>query len=298
MNKHISVLAKEAIEALQVQPKAWYIDATFGRGGHTHSILEQEGKVVAFDFDQQAITYGLEKFSDQIAGGKLILVHENFAHVDRIINDLQRRNQIGEISGALFDFGTSIEQLTDQQRGLSFAGSAELDMRLDQNLAVKAKDLLAVLTDKQLMQVFSEYGGEHNARSIAKAIVRSRNQGNPVTTTDQLVTIIQKVKGPQRGKIHPATKVFQALRIAVNDELTNIQKSLPLTLEVLEPGARIATIAFHEGEDRIVKQLFRSWEASRKGTQPIKKPIVPTKQEQNRNPRSRSAKLRIFEKKI
>jgi 16S rRNA (cytosine1402-N4)-methyltransferase len=148
------------------------------------------------------------------------------------------------------------------------------------------------------MQVFSEYGGEHHSRSIAKTIVRARSQGQPITTTDQLVGLILRIKGPQRGKIHPATKVFQALRIAVNDELTSIQAALPMTLELLEPGSRIVTIAFHEGEDRIVKQLFRAWEASRKGHQPIKKPLVPTKQEQNRNPRSRSAKLRIFEKKI
>lgn len=297
MDRHISVLATESIEALHVEPGKWYIDATFGRGGHTQMVLELGGHVVAFDFDQQAITFGNEQFKKSIDEKSLILMNENFAQIKRVIHDLQRRNEIGPVAGALFDFGTSVEQLTDQERGFSFTGSAELDMRLDKNLAVKAKDLLAVLTDKQLTQVFSEYGGEHSARSIAKIIVRSRDQGQSVTTTDQLVRLIQKVKGPQRGRIHPATKVFQALRIAVNDELTSISEALPDTLEILEPGSRIVTIAFHEGEDRIVKQLFRSWEAERKGNQPIKKPLVPTKAEQNRNPRSRSAKLRVFEKK-
>lgn len=287
--KHIPVLLNQALEALQPQKGEWYIDATFGRGGHTAEILKLGAHVIAFDVDSEAIEFGQKAFAQEISAGKLILVRENFEKIAQFTGGK-------EISGVLFDFGTSSNQLKNQERGFSFEGNAELDMRMDDRLGVKAKDLLALLSEKQLTEVFITYGGEHEARKIAKEIVYQR-QHQAIQTTHDLVQLINKVKRERRGHLNPATKVFQALRVIVNDELGSIERALPAALEVVKPGGRVATISFHEGEDRIAKHLFKKWETNGKGQQINREVITADQDELQENQRARSAKLRIFEKK-
>jgi 16S rRNA (cytosine1402-N4)-methyltransferase len=285
---HQSVMLEEALAALGVKPGNWYIDGTFGRGGHTAAILARGGKVVAFDMDHQAIEYGQAKFAQAIADHSLILVRENFDQLERVITELQNQGQVGPIAGILFDFGTSVDQLLDPSRGFSFDSDAELDMRMDNRLGVKAKDLLAILPEKQLAALFQEEGGEQFAKPIAKAIAKTRTN-QPITTTKQLAELISKIK-PRTGKLHPATKVFQALRIAVNTELSNIAAVLPQAMRVLATGS-LVTIAFHEGEDRLVKQFMKEVATSNKIT--VKDLQQPSTKEQEDNPRARSAKLRV-----
>ena len=298
MSSHITVLLKEAVEALQVQPQAWYVDATVGGGGHTSAILEQGGKVLGFDFDQLAIDQANERFKDKVDSHSVMFVRENFDQLSEVVSQLKETNQIESIQGVLFDFGTSTDQLMAEERGLSFEHeTAELDMRMDDRLGVKAADLLKIMSEKQLTQVFQEFGGEHHARKIAKSIVEMRRDDpTQLETVGSLVSLVGKYN-QRSGKLHPATRVFQALRIAVNDELNNIERALPQALDVVEPGGRIVTIAFHEGEDRLVKQAFNDWEEQGLGKKLTKKPLKPSEKELADNPRSRSAKLRIFERK-
>lgn len=284
----------EAIEALDIQPNQWYIDATFGHGGHTQAILDQGGRVLALDFDHAAIERGQDQFSTELDQDKLVLHRTNFDQLQTVLN---QTNLNQPIAGILFDFGTNLEQLTDLPRGLSFqAADEELDMRLDQRLGVKAKDLLAVMGQKQLQQVFSVFGGEREAKRISTQIVKLRNEGQLITTVGELVELIEQTKRHHPHKIHPATKVFQALRIAVNDELGNIDRALPQALEILQPRGKIVTIAFHQGEDRAVKQYFKNWEENQRGQRTPKQVLIPSTAEKERNLKSRSAKMRIFTK--
>lgn len=299
--EHVSVLKSEALAALQVQPGSWYIDATFGRGGHTAEILKQGGKVIAFDVDQDAISYGQAHFAKELEAGQLILVHQNFDKLSETWKSLQTGKleqnslseiQNAEISGILFDFGVSSPQLTDPDRGFSFQHDGPLDMRMDKRLGVQAKDLLAVLPEKQLAEMLWVYGGEEQSRKIAKMIVDHRSSV-PFTTTQHLADSIARIK-PRTGHLHPATKTFQALRIAVNSELDSIEQALPQALEVVKAGGRVVTISFHEGEDRLAKHRFQDWERHGKGQMLDKKAIIPTEEELTHNPRARSAKLRTF----
>ncbi|HEX9817693.1 MAG TPA: 16S rRNA (cytosine(1402)-N(4))-methyltransferase RsmH [Patescibacteria group bacterium] len=296
---HQPVMLKEALDGLQIMANYWYVDATFGRGGHSQAILEQGGKVIGLDFDEQTIDLARRRFSEALEANTLILVHENFDQLTSSVDSLKNSQLLDDqIWGVLFDFGTSTDQLMSDQRGLSFSyPEAKLDMRLDRRLGVTAADLLKVLSAKQLTQIFQDYGGEEYAKKIAKAIVEVR-KNNPaqLETVGALVELISANK-PRRGHLHSATKVFQALRIAVNDELANIGRALPQALAIIKPGGRIVTIAFHEGEDRLAKQTFIQWETQSQGQRVGKKHLQPTKAELDQNPRSRSAKLRIFEKK-
>jgi 16S rRNA (cytosine1402-N4)-methyltransferase len=296
-NTHVPVLLHEAIESLQIKPQAWYGDGTFGRGGHTRAILSQGGKVIAFDCDAAAIAFGEEQFATEIEQGQLILIRKNFDQLKTAVEALQTEGKVTEVQGFLFDFGTSSPQLDDPTRGFSFQHNVELDMRMDDRLGVKARDLLAVLSEKQLSDIFYTYGGEREGRKIAKAIVSNRT-AHPITHVQDLLELIEDTKKERRGHLHPATKVFQALRIAVNSELDSIEQALPQALTVIAPGARIVTISFHEGEDRIVKTLFRSWEQKQKGINITKNVVVPTTDETDINNRARSAKMRVFEKKL
>ncbi len=292
---HQSVLLHEAVELLNPQPDCWYLDGTFGRGGHTAELLAKGARVIALDYDQQAIVAGTVRFKSEIAAGNLLLIRENFAGFAALWPKLPPKAK--RISGALFDFGTSIEQLRYDQRGLSFLNPEQpLDMRLDDRLGVTAADLLMVLDERQLAQLFFEAGGEMRAKAIARQVVQQRKRGKQFQTTGELIELIQKISPHRQGHLHPATKVFQALRIAVNDELSNISDGLPVIFSVLQPGSRLVTISFHEGEDRIVKRLFKEFEAAGEGTLITKKPITPSETEIRNNSRSRSAKLRVLEK--
>lgn len=295
MTEHISVLKTEAVTALQVQPGKCYVDATFGRGGHTRVILEQGGYVIGFDCDQDAIAYGQEQFAPELSAGKLILVNENFDKLKVTVQSTMAEHNIPAIAGILFDFGVSSPQIDTAERGFSFQHDGPLDMRMDKRLGVQAKDLLAILPEKQLAELFWVYGGEEQSRRIAKMIVQQRTR-KPFTTTQQLADAISKVK-PRTGYLHPATKTFQALRMAVNSEVDSIEAALPQSVEVVQDGGVIVTISFHEGEDRVVKHLFQQWSDQGKGQPHDKKAIMPTEEEIAHNPRSRSAKLRVFVKK-
>ncbi len=292
---HTPVMLTEALEALQIQTDAWYIDATLGGAGHTHAILKAGGKVFAFDHDQAAIEQAQQLLSPEIKQERLIVVRENFSQMAEMVKNYQLSDRLTTIQGVLFDFGTSTDQLMDKKRGFSFDSDTELDMRMDDRLGVKAKDLLALLSVDQLTDVFQTYGGETHAKKIAQAIVKNRQQGKPIITTAQLAHLIERLV-PRHGKLHPATKVFQALRILVNDELDSIEQALPAALQTITTGGRIVTISFHEGEDRLVKTAFSEWEQQQLGKRINQKPIGPSEQEINKNPRARSAKLRIFEK--
>ncbi len=295
MNEHISVLKTEALDALQVNATQWYIDATFGRGGHTRAILERGGRVIGFDCDQDAVAFGEANFAQEIQDGRLILINQNFGKLKDSWERLRTEKDIPAIAGILFDFGVSSPQIDTAERGFSFIHNGPLDMRMDKRLGVQAKDLLIVLPEKQLAELFWVYGGEEQSRRIAKMIVQQRTR-KPFTTTQELAEAISKVK-PRTGHLHPATKVFQALRMAVNSEVDSIEAALPQALEVVQAGGKIVTISFHEGEDRVVKHLFQKWQDKGYGQPLDKKAVMPTEAEVTHNPRSRSAKLRVFAKK-
>lgn len=288
-NFHNSVLLKEVIDYLQIQPGKRYIDATLGGGGHTKRILELGGKVLGIDVDEEAIEYVLEKL--RVSEGELRLVKGNFRNID----ELARANGFGHVSGILFDLGVSSHQLDTAERGFSFAKIGRLDMRMDQGLDVTAKDLLNVLTKGELYALFIEYGEERFSKKIASHIVESRRIKSIETTRD-LETIVRSSVPVRDYKTNPATRVFQALRIAVNDELDSLNNALPKSFGLLEDKGRIVVIAFHSLEDKIVKHTFATWEEQRLGTIITKKPVLPTESEIKINSRSRSAKMRVFEK--
>ncbi len=297
---HQPVLLEETLDLLAVKAGQYYLDATFGRGGHTQAILDRGALVIALDFDQLAIAAGQENFKQALVQNKLILIKDNFKNLTEIITNLQKTQEI-QLAGILFDFGTSTEQLTSNERGFSFNAEPNdlLDMRMDQELGVKAGDLLIVLSEKQLAQLLFEYGGESQARQIAKKVAQVKKDApNSLQYSVTLLKIIEQVKGQRSGKLHPATKTFQALRIAVNDELNNIELALPSAFHLLKNSSaldkRLVCIAFHEGEDRLVKSFFRKQADQHLAKLLTKKAISAKIQELSRNPRARSAKLRAL----
>ncbi|MEN8253575.1 MAG: 16S rRNA (cytosine(1402)-N(4))-methyltransferase RsmH [Patescibacteria group bacterium] len=298
MNKlHKPVLLEETLSALNIKQGRYYIDATFGRGGHSKAILSKGGKVIAFDVDQDAISYAKDNFKSEIDNKNLILIRENFDKLEENIHKIQSRYKIDRIYGCLFDFGSSTDQLKDLERGFSFDSDAPLDMRMDDRLGVKAADLLQLLSDRELTKLFWEYGGEEESRKVAREIVFRRKRGEKISTTRQLAKLLIKIKS-RSGKLHPATKVFQALRIAVNDELTSIKKTLPQAFRILGNNGRLVTITFHEGEDKLVKHFFKNKENLKKALLINKKIITASQKELKQNPNSRSAKLRALEKNL
>ncbi len=284
---HVPVLKTPAIEFLSVQPNAWYLDATFGAGGHSAAILAAGGKVIGLDYDEPAITAGKAQFADAITNGRLQLHQLNFARLSEVIQPNTA------LAGALFDFGTSSQQLMSADKGLSFQESGPLDMRLDPSLGVTAADLLNFLSVKELSRVLKELSGETEADKVAKAI----KSHLPITTSGELAELVIKTK-TQSTKLHPATKVFQALRILVNGELDNIKLALPQALAALQKHGRLVCISFHEGEDRLVKNFFQDQAVRGQLAILTKHPVTPDPVEVSSNPRSRSAKLRAAEKVI
>ena len=296
MAEHRSVLYKEVLEALSVKPSEIYVDATLNGGGHTKGILSLGGKVVGIDLDSQAIKRVAKTFSLKVAtedekiigeSKSLIVAQGNFAELREIVSKFG----VWDTPGILFDLGLSSFQLDDKARGFSFSKPGPLDMRFDPTLAVTAADLINGLNEGELHELFAKYGEEYASRSIARAIVEARVKER-IETTTQLVDVINKVVR-RREKIHPATRVFQALRIAVNDELNNLKKGLEEAATLLKVNGRLVVISFHSLEDGIVKRFL----AERRDFKSLtKKPIVPTEEEIFHNPRARSAKMRIAEK--
>ena len=295
-NVHKSVLLKETLDFLQVKRGKKYIDATLGGGGHTKAILELNGEVLGIDVDQEALDLVRKSLEDSIKNSKLVLAKGNFRKIDEIA----RLNKFDKVSGIIFDLGLSSNQLENPNRGFSFLKGGPLDMRMDEDLEVKAQDLVNILTKGELYEIFSKFGEEHRARAISDSIVSARRIA-PIKTTGDLINVIQGALGI-KGELNDFTKaniakrVFQALRIAVNDELESIREALPKALELLEIKGRIVVISFHSLEDRIIKQSFIDFEKRNMGKIISKKPILASKEETESNPRARSAKLRVFEK--
>lgn len=276
--EHVPVLAHEAIAALAIDPAGIYVDATYGAGGHSARILAAlgpAGQLIAFDTDPVA---RLRDTDDRAR-----LVHANFRALGRQLDALG----IERVNGVLYDFGISSLQLDNAERGFSFRAAAPLDMRLDPTYGESAAELIAGRSESELADIIFEFGEERAARQIARAI----KQREPRDTAElaALVAGVVHVRG-KRERLHPATRTFQALRIAVNDELGALRESLDAALDRTLEGGRIAAISFHSLEDRIVKQLFRD---DPRAVRVTRKPIVPSAAETAANPRARSAKLRV-----
>lgn len=305
-NFHTPVLTREVIHALNIYPGKKYIDSTLGGAGHTHHILKAGGIVLGIDHDPEALEYAKNRLMHAYPAAQgstlsrqkqqYILTSGNFKN----IKSIARTHDFFPVSGILFDLGASTHQLTTTKRGFSFSANTKLDMRMDPELGVTASDLVNALGKKELYVLFTKFAQEKHARAIAAAIVSARKQ-KPITTTKELAQLVKAEYSRRfktKSKIHPATKVFQALRIAVNDELNNLKTALPQAIELLKAQGRLVVISFHQGEDRIVKNIFNHY--SQSGTIKIitKKPTTPTRQEIQSNPNARSAKLRVVEKNI
>jgi 16S rRNA (cytosine1402-N4)-methyltransferase len=290
MPDHVSVLAGESIEALAIRPDGTYVDATFGAGGHSALILERlgpAGRLVALDADPSA---GARALPDP----RFRLVRRNFRELAEALDELG----IATVDGVLFDLGVSSMQFDKGERGFSFRVAAPLDMRLDPTAGESAADFLATRDEKTIADTIYEFGEERASRRIARAVVALRNAGTPVRDTVDLANVVARAVGrpghaKSRTAIHPATRTFQALRIAVNDELGALRAGLDAALSRTTIGGRVAAISFHSLEDRIVKHTFREDPRVRAVT---RKPIVPSDDEIAANPRARSAKLRVAER--
>ncbi|RLC73103.1 MAG: 16S rRNA (cytosine(1402)-N(4))-methyltransferase [Chloroflexi bacterium] len=283
---HRPVMLEETIEALQVQPGGRYIDCTVGEGGHAAAILEASapgGLLLGLDVDPEAIEIArarLKKF-----GKNCFLVQENFRHLEEIC----QRYNFHPVHGVLFDLGVSSLQLEREGRGFSFQREAPLDMRFDPREPLTAEDIVNRLPEEELALILQKYGEERHSHRIARCIVRNR----PIKTTLQLAELVSRAVDGKRGRIHPATRTFQALRIAVNHELENLSLALKAAVNVLGPGGRLVVISFHSLEDRLVKNFMRQ----EKGLQVVHKKVLrPSPEEVQRNPRSRSARLRVAER--
>ncbi len=288
---HTPVLLKETIEFLNPQPNKNFIDCTLGGAGHTLSILEKTapfGKVLGIDASDESLKIISSHIKGRDLEKRLILVRDNFVNLKRIVED----NNFHEVGGILFDLGLSSDLLESSGRGFSFLRNEKLDMRFDDRADIPtAADLINGLKQEQLADIFYRYGEERRSRRIARAIVSTR-QKQKIFTTGELVEIIKKAL-PIRNKINPATKVFQALRIAVNHELDNLFSAIDQAIDILNKNGRLAVISYHSLEDRIVKNKFKNNESLKIIN---KKPIIPSREEIVINRRARSAKLRIIEK--
>lgn len=298
-------MCKDAIEALDVQPHGLYVDATFGRGGHARGIAEKlvDGKLLVIDKDPEAIAHA-EKLKAE--GLPIEIRQGSFKHLNKWIKELAWQ----QVDGVLFDLGVSSPQLDDASRGFSFMKPGPLDMRMDTTRGVSAAEWLQTAKEEEIAKVLKEYGEERFARRIARKICEKREQ-NPIETTDQLVAIIAQAQ-PQKDKYkHFATRSFQAIRIFINQELDDLQETLEQAIDSLGKGGRLVVISFHSLEDRIVKTCFKNAAKSKLDKLPTFIPLLhkdsdakvkllgkykPTSDETARNPRARSAMMRVVEK--
>jgi 16S rRNA (cytosine1402-N4)-methyltransferase len=290
---HVSVLLKEAIEFLAVKPGGTYIDATVGLGGHSFELarrLGPRGRLIGLDKDPKALAVARERLQPP-AGMEdnwpvVELINASFARVAEFVGENQA-------DGLLADLGLSSLQLADAARGFSFQAEGGLDMRMDPGAPMTAEQAVNQLSERELADLIYEFGEERRSRRIARAIVRSR----PIRTSKQLAEVVAAAAGPMKpGRIHPATRTFQALRIFVNRELDDLRALLPSAPRVLRQGGRLVIVSFHSLEDRIVKDAFRDGAQGGLYRLLTKKPVTASAEEVERNPRSRSAKLRAVEK--
>jgi 16S rRNA (cytosine1402-N4)-methyltransferase len=304
VGKHVTVLLHEAVDALAVRDDGIYVDGTFGRGGHSRAVLAKlgaAGRLIALDRDPLAIVAGRE-----IDDPRFELVHAPFSELGAVLDDLG----VGEVDGVLLDLGVSSPQLDDAARGMSFRFDAPLDMRMDTSRGQAVAQWLAEASVAQITEVLREYGEERFAHAIAKAIAVART-GGAIATTGQLATLVEKAVRTREPGQHPATRSFQALRIFINEELTELSRVLPVAVDRLAAGGRLVVISFHSLEDRIVKRFMR--DESRPPQLPPRLPLRdadlppprlalvgrarrPDEDEVAANPRARSAVMRVAER--
>ena len=291
MTYHTPVMLTETLEYINVVSGGKYIDCTLGDAGHTLEILKKGGKVLGLDVNEKALQRATERIKSAGFESNFIGVCKNFKH----INNLAEQNGFSKVNGILFDLGYSSSQLADEETGLSFLANQPLDMRLDKELGVTAADLVNALSENDLAKMFLELSDEKFSKRFAKAITEHRNL-KKFRTTKELVDVVVSVAPPgyEHGRIHPATRIFQALRIAVNAEIENLEVSLPRAAQTLLPGGRMIVISFHSLEDRAVKSFGRTARLYMKEL--TDKPLTPSATEISANVRSRSAKMRVYEK--
>jgi len=301
---HVPVLLNEVIAGLQPQRGGYFVDCTVGLGGHAAAILEKistSGRLLGIDADPEAIKLSQDKLGDY--GEAVALVNDNFINLEAIC----KRYHFHPVDGILFDLGVSSLQLDTAERGFSFQLDAPLNMRFDPGQELTASDIVNSFSEQELAKLIEKYGEERHSRRIARYIVQNR----PIATTVELARLVVQASGGKRARIHPATRTFMALRIAVNSELQNLELALRQTVNLLRPGGRLTVISYHSLEDRIAKQFMRDAASSclcppgtpmcRCGHEPTlklisRKVIKPTSLETESNPRSRSAKLRVAER--
>lgn len=301
--KHYTVMKNEAVDALECKNGLVYVDCTLGGGGHSELILQRispDGRLIAFDIDDEAIAAASERLKDY---KNLTIVKSSYTNIKKVLHDLGIEKING---GVLFDLGASYHQFNKAERGFSFSKEAPLDMRFNQDADFSAYDVVNSYSEADLVRIFSEYGEERFSKRIARAIIEQRKVKQLETTTE-LADLIVNATPKIKSSIHPATRVFQAIRIEVNHELQNVKNTLNDVLDLLDIGAIISVISFHSLEDRIVKHLFK-YHSQRchcdknqmictcpppKLELVIKKPLTATEKELSENPPSRSAKLRV-----
>jgi len=301
---HVPVLFREVIAGLQPEPGGKYIDGTVGSGGHSAGILTASaptGLLLGLDKDVDSVKVAKRHLS--ASGSRATLMHASFAEMKSCAQSIGWEI----VDGILLDLGVSSRQLEGDQRGFSFVRDGPLDMRFDQSTGIRAFEIVNRWSESEIAHVLAEFGEEHQSKRIARAVVEER----PIGSTLELARLVADQKSQKRRKRHPATKTFQALRMAVNGELEELRATLPLAIDLLMPGGRLAVIAFHSLEDRIVKQLFRRearncvclpeqivciCEHRASIREVVRRPTKPTVEEVKRNMRSRSAKLRVVEK--
>jgi len=300
---HLSVMMTETLDALAIRPDGFYVDCTFGRGGHSSAVLQllgNSGRLLAMDRDAAAVDSAEAK--SLLEDSRFFLVHANFTG---LIQQIERLGMVGKVDGVMMDLGVSSPQLDEAGRGFSFLRDGPLDMRMDTSQGQTAAEWLAVAGESEIVRVLRAYGEERFAKRIARAILETR----PIETTRQLATLIEKAVPSREKHKNPATRSFQAIRIAVNRELDELEEGLKKTVEILAPGGRLVVISFHSLEDRIVKHFIREQErgkpvpsrlpllnAHRPVLKAVGKAKMPSEQEVQANPRSRSAVLRAAER--
>lgn len=295
--QHITVLEREAVEGLALTPSSTVVDCTFGSGGHSARILGTlgpQGHLVALDVDKSAVETGETMLRQATA--KIDVIESNFTEIDSVLTSLG----LTHVDGVLADLGWRMEQFNGsagEKRGFSFSAEEPLLMTFGESsrYAFTAKDIVNEWAEEDIANVIFGYGEERYSRRIARAITKAR-ETSPITTSLELAAIVESALPNRRGKTHPATKTFQALRIAVNDEFTALETLLAKGFAALAPGGRMSIISFHSLEDRIVKHTFRNYIEAEEAVAITKKPVIASEEELEQNPRARSAKLRIIEK--
>ncbi len=289
---HVPVMLSESLHWLGVHAGGVYCDATLGAGGHAQALLEgsaPDGSLLGIDRDSEVLAVTKARLAS--FGERAVLVHATFD----CIGDVARAHGIAQFDGILADLGVSSMQIDRADRGFSFMHEGPLDMRMDPTQGESAADLIATTGEEELANLIYTYGEERYSRRIARTIVSARSRAD-ITTTAELARIVAGAVPGRHGRIHPATRTFQALRIAVNDELGMLERFLNAEAGLLPEGGRLVVISYHSLEDRIVKNAFRAYAAAGRGRVLTKKVLIPSDEEVARNPRARSAKMRVFEK--